>query len=148
MLKNYTSTVPVSRSIGHIEDLLIFHGAKNIMKEIDPTNKRIEAVCFIITLDGKDIPFKLAAHVENVETILLAKVKKRTPSGDQKIKEQAERTAWKLISDHIEISLALVEIKQRDLRQTFMADIYFPAKQKTYYEIMMAKGFNLLPEKT
>lgn len=147
MLKNYTSSVPVGRSVQHIEDLLIIHGAKNIMKEINTEDKRVEAICFIICLDGKDIPFKLKASVENVEAILRSKVRKRTPAGDQKIKEQSERTAWKLISDHIEISLSLVEIKQRDLRQTFMADIYFPAKGKTYYEIMMNRGFNLLPEK-
>lgn len=147
MIKNYTSSVPVSRSVQHIEDLLIIHGAKNIMKEINTADKRVEAICFIINLDGKDIPFKLKATVENVEAILRSKVRKRTTTGDQKIKEQSERTAWKIISDHVEISLALVEIRQRDLRQTFMADVYFPAKGKTYYEIMMDRGFNLLTEK-
>lgn len=130
MIKNYTSSVPVGRSVQHIEDLLILHGASNIMKEINPSDKRIESVCFIIAIDGKEIPFKLKASIENVESILRARVKKRTAAGDQKIKEQAERTAWKLISDHVEISLSLVEIKQRDLRQTFMADIISRPKSK------------------
>ncbi len=143
MIKNYTSTVPVSRSVQHIEDCLIRHGAHNILKMYD-ADKKLESLCFIINVEGKDIPFKLPASVNKVESVLKAAVKRPTKNTYQNIKEQAERTAWKLQSDWVDIQMSLIELNQVEILQVFMAYVYFPAQKQTYFEKLKESQFKML----
>jgi hypothetical protein len=143
MIKNYTSTVAVSRSIQHIEDCLIRRGAKNILKEYDE-NKKLASICFTLTVDGKETPFKLPASVEQVKKILKASVRRPTSATYEKIKDQAERTAWKLQSDWVDIQMSLIELNQVEILQVFLAYVYDPARQQTYFEKMKASGYKLL----
>ncbi len=53
MLKNYTSTVAQSRSVQHIEDRLVKHGAQNILKLYE--KQRLIGVAFIISVNEKEI---------------------------------------------------------------------------------------------
>jgi hypothetical protein len=146
MIKNYTSTVPVSRSVQHIEDCLIRHGAKNILKMYD-AEKKLESLCFIIGVDGKDIPFKLPASVDKVEQVLKAACRRPTTATYARIKEQAERCAWKLQSDWVDIQMSLIELNQVEIMQVFLAYVYFPAQKQTYYEKIKGNGFLMLTEK-
>ncbi len=146
MIKNYTSTVPVSRSVQHIEDCLIHHGARNIMKMYD-ADKKLESLCFIIGVDGKDIPFKLPANVPGVERVLRAAIRRPTPATDARVKEQAERTAWKLQSDWVDIQMSLIELNQVEIMQVFLSYVYFPAQKQTYFEKIKGNGFLQLTEK-
>lgn len=145
MLKNYTSGVPVSRSVQHIEDCLIRHGAKNIMKMYD-AEKKLESLCFIMPVDGKDIPFKLPASVDRVEKVLKAAVRRPTSQTNARIKEQAERTAWKLQSDWVDIQMSLIELNQVEIMQVFLAYVYFPIQKQTYFERLKNNNFKLLTE--
>lgn len=147
MIKNYTSTVPVSRSVQHIEDCLIRHGAKNIMKMYD-ADKKLESLCFILPVDGKDIPFKLPASVDRVERVLKAAVRRPNSTTDARCKEQAERTAWKLQSDWVDIQMSLIELNQVEIMQVFLAYVYFPIQKQTYFERLKESGFKMLPDKT
>lgn len=144
MIKNYTSTVPVARSIQHIEDRLVRHGAHSIMKTYD-AKKRIEAFCFIVCVQGKDIPFKLPARVQNVEMVLKGQIR-RSPTAAklQSITDQAERTAWKLVSDWVDIQISLIELGQVDLIEVLLPYIYNPATKETFYEEIKGNGFKLL----
>lgn len=63
-IKNYTSTVPASRSVARIEDCLVKHGAKNIIKIYD--SKKLTGIAFVVSINGKDIPFRLPARIDNV----------------------------------------------------------------------------------
>ena len=147
MIKNYTSSVPVGRSIQHIEDCLIRHGAKNIMKMYD-ADKKLESLCFIIAVDGKEVPFKLPASVDKVETVLKASVRRPNAATYARIREQAERTAWKLQSDWVDIQMSLVELNQVEIMQVFLSYVYFPAQKKTYFEKIKGSGYLMLTEKT
>ncbi|PKN36718.1 MAG: hypothetical protein CVU62_13370 [Deltaproteobacteria bacterium HGW-Deltaproteobacteria-2] len=146
MIKNYTSGVPVSRSVQHIEDCLIRHGAKNIMKMYD-ADKKLESLCFIMPVEGKDIPFKLPAAVDRVEKVLRASVRRPKAGTTERIKEQAERTAWKLQSDWVDIQMSLIELNQVEIMQVFLAYVYFPAQKQTYFDVIKNSGFKMLTEK-
>ncbi len=146
MIKNYTSTVPVSRSVQHIEDCLIRHGAKSIIKEMDD-NKKISCLCFMLPYKGKEIPFKLPANVAQCEKVFRAEVRRPTSGTYERIAKQAEMTSWKLMSDWVDIQMSLVELKQVELMQVFLAYVYDPATRLTVFDRVNNNGF-LLTEKT
>ena len=64
-IKNYTSQVSAKRSIQKIEDCLMKHGAKNIIKIIE--NERVVGLAFVIDINGKEYPFKLPARIDKIE---------------------------------------------------------------------------------
>ncbi len=144
-IKNYTSTVPVARSIQRIEEKLVTFGASDIMKSYD--DKTLTAIRFIYTVNGKKIPFELPARVEAVERVLLKAVRRPQPGTKERIKEQAQRTAWKIISEWVEIQLSLILLEQAEFAQVFMPYIYFPERKQTFYQIAKNSNF-MIPEKT
>ncbi len=147
MLKNYTSMVPVSRSMAFIESKLVQNGAKAVLKTYGE-NKRVEAMCFSLEIDGRPVRFKLPARVANCEAVLLANLSPRArPETVKKIPDQAVRTAWKIVSDWVEAQMAMIELAQIEVMEVFMPYV-FDGKQ-TYYEIVKKKGYKaLLPGAT
>jgi hypothetical protein len=117
------------------------------MKMYD-ADKKLESLCFIMPVDGKDIPFKLPAAVDRVEKVLRASVRRPNASTNARIKEQAERTAWKLQSDWVDIQMSLIELQQVEIMQVFLAYVYFPIQKQTYFERPKESGFKMLPDKT
>lgn len=149
MLKNYTSTVPADRSVSRIESLLVYNGATDIMKRYNKEKRRLEAISFSIRVEGREVYFKLPARIEAVEQILNAKVRRRSPTTAQKSREQAERTAWKIICEWVEVEMALIELRQRTMMEVFLPCLYDVAKDQTFFEKLdQAKFKGLLPEKT
>lgn len=53
-LKNYTSTVPVERSVAQIERRLVAHGAHDILKLYE--EKKLTGIAFIATIEGQKPP--------------------------------------------------------------------------------------------
>ncbi len=146
MLKNYTSTVPVTRSVQHIEDRLVRFGAKSIVKEYD-AQKVLESVCFIIDIQGNEVPFKLPARVSNVEKVLKGEIRRPKAGTLDRVRDQAERTAWKLVSDWVDIQLSLVELGQVDLLEVLLPYVYDVARQETFFEKIKGSGFKMLEMK-
>lgn len=100
MLKNYTSNVPVSRIVSRIEEVIARAKATDITKVYD--NGRLVALCFGIYLpNGKLVTIRLPANTDAVYDALMKKVRRPRASNEARVREQAERTAWKLIQDWI-----------------------------------------------
>ena len=140
MIKNYTSTVPIERSINHIEYQLVAHGAKDIMKRYDSVG-RLESICFIIFVSGNNISFKLPAKIDACYEILKAEIKKPRDDTYQKVEKQAERTAWKLVSDWVDIQISMIELQQAEFLEIFLPYAYNPQKQQTFYEQIRESKF-------
>ena len=144
MLKNYTSQIPVSRSITYIETKLIQNGARQILKFYDAAGKTT-GICFVVQLNGVDIPYKLPARVANCEKILLANLSNRArPETIKKIPDQSMRTAWKILSDWVDAQMAMIELAQVEFTEVFMPYIYNHQSQQTCFEAMKQKGFKAL----
>lgn len=142
MIKYYTSEVPADRSIQKIEAMLVKNGAKNIMKEYDESGQ-LAAITFIITHNGKFFPYKLPAKIANIERIF----QKRHPqTAKRKIREQAERTAWKIQHDWVEIQMSFVAMGQAELMEIFLPYLYFSHEKMTFYEQIKANDYKLLTE--
>ncbi len=99
-IKNYTSTVPASLSVTKIEQALVELGAERIHKGYK--NGVLESISFSIKIGENIIPFMLPAQVEAIETIF-SNQRRRRPTETQRKedRQQAERTAWKLIYEWI-----------------------------------------------
>lgn len=62
----------------------------------------------------------------------------------QRIQEQAERTAWKLVQDWIEVQVSMIVMKQAESLEVFMPYIW--DGRQTYFEYSRAQQFKALPE--
>jgi formyltetrahydrofolate synthetase len=143
-IKNYTSQVPAKRSIQRIEDCLIKHGAKNIIKMVE--NERIVGLAFVVDINGKEYPFKLPARIKKIENHFKNKGH-MSPSAEKKAIEQAERTAWKLLYELIEIQMSLIYLDQTEIMEIFLPYLYDTKEENTFFEKMKINDFKMLENK-
>ncbi len=144
MIKNYTSGVPPERSISHIEKVLVYHGAKNIFKNYESGN--LTGFAFVIRNNGKDIPFKIPARIDRVENRLKETIKKPRKGTMDRVKDQAERTAWKLLADWVDIQMALVDLDQVEIIEVFLPYAYDAAKNQTLFDKVKDGSLKLLTQ--
>jgi len=163
-LKNYTSDVPVSQTIYRIEQVLIRCGVSGITKEYGPPpDGEVIALTFHIDFEGKPLTIRLPADkdkahealwLDYVDDAKLASDGKSIErwSGSKKkktkahFKEQAERTAWKLVQDWVEVQMSMIQMKQADTAQVFLP--YVLVGKQSFYHALRANNFKaLLPEK-
>jgi hypothetical protein len=144
MLKNYTSEVPASQSLAYIERVLVDMGAQDIVKRYSP-EKKVIAVWFNIPRDGKMIPIALPARIEAVMKILMVGRKKVDDNVLARVRDQAERTAWKNVSDWVECQFVMVQLDQVEFLEVFLPYVYDASKQQTLFEHMKSGGFKALP---
>lgn len=147
MIKNYTSTVPATKSIAYIEHQLIRHGARDIVKHYGPKGE-LEEVCFSMDTNGKRIPFALPARVYRVEKMFMDNIKRPRADTVKRVREQAERTAWKFLSDWVDIQMGLIELGQVEFLEVFLPFVYDVAKRQTFFEKMKGNGYLQLTEHT
>ena len=149
-IKNYTSTVDAIKSMANIESYLVEIGAKNINKEYK--DKVCVGIMFLLDVDelnGQTIPFKLTAEKEKCYQVLLEKKEKETVRGvkegaKEKIREQAERTAWKIVSDWVEIQCSMVMLEQAKPLQMFLPYVYDANKNQTLHDKIIGGDIKLL----
>lgn len=147
-IKNYTSEVPASRSIARIEDVLMQNGARQILKDVNPDTRDCEGLAFIITVAGTDTPFRLPSRVDRVEEVLRKSRKYAISAAAAiKIRAQAQRTAWKILSDWVDAQMALVKLQQVEVCEVFLPYVYDVRKQKTFYEQIAEDGFKALEDR-
>jgi hypothetical protein len=142
MIKNYTSSVPPERSVNHIEKTLVAHGAKNIMKTYTPEAK-LGGLFFVISIEGTDRPFKVPARVDRVEKRLKEQVKKPHRGTMERISEQAERTAWKLLADWVDIQMSLIDLDQAEFLEVFLPYVQ-TGREQTFFEKIKKDSMRLL----
>lgn len=141
-IKNYTSSVPIIRSISQIEDRLVEAGATHISKSYN--NGKPDGILFQMIQDGIPVTFQLPAKIDSVRKHFIKRQKNRRLSQGQidHIHAQAERTAWKILSDLVHIRLSYIELESAEFIQLFLADA-FDGKE-TFYDKLKAGGFKQL----
>lgn len=141
-VKNYTSSVPVIRSITKIEEKLVQAGATQIAKSYN--DGKPDGIMFTMFQNDMPYNFKLPAKIEQVsEYFLKRQGKKRLSAGQiEQIKLQAERTAWKILSDLVEIRISYILIESAEFIEMFLPDAW--NGKTTYYEKLKSGGFKQL----
>jgi hypothetical protein len=133
-IKNYTSSVDASKSLQRIEDFLVEIGATNINKNYD--NKVCKGITFLL-LDPTTkttMAFKLKAQVDECFTVLFKDVKRPRADTKNTVMQQASRTAWKILSDWVEIQCTMIILGQAKPLQMFLPYIYDLEKEQTLFD--------------
>lgn len=147
-MKNYTSGVPIDRTISRIESVLAKAGAHGIMK--DYKDGIVVALCFIVRLpsvggvSGKPVSVRLPISVDAVEEVLKKDIKRPRRGTLSKLRQQSERTAWKLMQDWVEVQVSLIQMRQADFMQVFLPYVW--DGHETFYGKLKGRGFLELPE--
>lgn len=111
-IKDYSSKVDVFQTLGEIQGMLVKHGAKKVLQEFDDDGKVI-SVSFMINTPMGMQAVKLPANVDAVQKVL---AKQRVKSD----REQAERTAWRIIKDWIAAQMAILESQMVTMDEIFL----------------------------
>jgi len=118
-LKNYTTSTPVINSINRIEYRLSQAGAVHISKSYD--NNRPVGIMFQIMINNYPMIFKLPARQEKVYEFM-RKQRKNPPTKVQEdsIRLQADKVAWKILSDWVDIQISLIQLDQAEIIELFL----------------------------
>jgi hypothetical protein len=129
-IKNYTSQVPVERTISQIESALIKIGVSKIEKTY--TDGFADGIIFSITI-LQEIKFKIPANIDAARDILREIPEYRRKPKDW-LNAQSRRTAWRLIYDWVSVQVAMVMLRQADAMEVFLPYAYNQKDGKTFYK--------------
>src|SRR5437762_1206171 len=114
-LMNYTTEVPVEKSVAELQRILTKHGAKKLLIENDDGGN-IVAFSFIIPTDRGDMGFRLPIEWEKIlQTLQDQRVQPR-----YRTKEQALRVGWRILKDWTQAQLAIIQYRMVTLDQVFL----------------------------
>ncbi|NMB81173.1 MAG: hypothetical protein GYA14_05095 [Ignavibacteria bacterium] len=144
-LKNYTSSVPVINSIARIEHRLAQAGATHIAKSYD--KERPIGMIFQIPINNVPLTFKLPAKTEKVFDYMI-KQRSKPPKREhlETIRLQADRTAWKILADWIDLQVSIVQIDQAEPTEIFLSYLYDAKRDQTLFEKMKEANFKQLTQ--
>lgn len=138
-LTNYTTKVPVSRSITLIQQMLAQTGATAMM--LDYENKEPSAVSFRMKYSlGYHVAYKLPCNWRGVLCVMNADPR---ISGKLKTSEHAKRVAWRTIHDWLRAQLALVAVGSASMDQV-MLSYALTVTGETLYERLGKQKFEML----
>jgi hypothetical protein len=134
-IANYTTTVTAMKSIGEIQGILVAHGAKHILMDYDEGEPI--GIAFISNTAYGDIPFRLPANIDKVQSILNKQRVRTTVS-----RELAARVAWRILKDWVRAQVAILETEMVSIDQVFLPYMQ-TGKGKTLYEVMLEHRLQL-----
>lgn len=141
-LKNYTSEVPAITSMGRIEKCLVEAGATDISKKYEDGVCR--AIRFRMPVNSIPLFFELPAKVDACFKVMWADISRPRPDTRKKIEQQAERTAWKIVSDWVEVQMSMIRLEQAEALQVFLPYVWDPASEQTFYDKLKQTNYKAL----
>ena len=141
-IRNYTSSTSIINSINKIEHRLSSFGASHIAKLYE--EERPVGMIFQIQINGMPLTFKIPAKSKAVFDVLWKEVRRPRPETKKNIKAQADRTAWKLLSDWIDVQVSMIKLDQAETIEIFLPYVYDAKTDRTLFEKMKENNFKLL----
>jgi hypothetical protein len=143
LIKNYTTDIPVERTIAEIQKILAQNGARGIAIEYDEGGT-VKDIFFKIKLDNKELPFRLPAKAERVYQALWGeKLEWEQTRYGEGWRQQAQRIAWRICKTWLEAQITLINLEQAKIEEVFLPYLIMPGN-KTLFETMEHNQF-LLP---
>jgi hypothetical protein len=139
-LLNYTTTVPTTKTVGEIQQLLVKAGATAVLHEYDSAGELI-ALSFGVETEFGPVSFRLPADHRPVLALLQ---KDRNVPKRYRTQEQAQKVAWRIVKDWVEAQLALIATRMVSVDQVFLP-YALTSDGRTFYEAARARRFALPP---
>ena len=139
-IKNYTTRIPADRTVAELSQLLAKKGASEIMTSFGDDAKPVALKWRIRSMHGP-LSFSLPVRVDAVYELM---TRPRVMVTDARARrEQAYRTAWRIIKDWVEAQLALLETEMVDFEEVFMP--YILSGGETLYQALSEGRVKALP---
>lgn len=129
-LLNYTTGVPVSRTIGQVQGLLVEAGARQITTAYDNVGSPTGLGFVVETMHGPRT-FALPVQASRVLDVLK---RDRVPPR-YATPEHAERVAWRIVKDWLEAQLAIIKTEMVTLDQVMLPYMADDVTGRTVYEL-------------
>ena len=153
LLLNYTTTIPVSKTLGEIQKLLAEAGADHFSVRYGKGAVPVGVVFAMQTAQGA-LDYRLPVDAEKVLAMLecasneWVRVKKKYSYGSERRRrvpqshvtpEHAAQVGWRVIKDWLEAQVALIQIGLVSLDEV-MLPYQLTADGMTIYELAREKG--------
>lgn len=141
-LLNYTTKVPVARTISQIQAKLVEHGARAVMMEYG-NDGRVKALSFEVPMpNGEKLPIRLPVDTEATLRVLKRQWDERLIESKYANGAHAYRVAWRIIKDWVEAQMSLLETEMVRMEEIFLPYVLI-GEGRTIYEVMADKHFLL-----
>lgn len=114
-VRNYTTSVPVSRTIAEITEQLVSHGANRVATDYNDAGEGI-GLSFALTTPHGPRVFSVPVDVDAVHTFLMGKLGTTTKAN----RAQAGRVAWRVVKDWLDAQLTLINAGMARLDQVML----------------------------
>jgi hypothetical protein len=111
MIANYTTAVPVKRSVAEIQDMLVGAGAGHVAVSYEGG----QPVGLLFTLGG--LGYDLPARVSGVHRALQGQ---RGAKPAQRTEEHARRVAWRILRDWTRAQLSIIQAELVTAHEVFL----------------------------
>lgn len=144
-IKNYTSEIDPSKSMANIEKWLVEIGASNINKiYVDKVCTGITFLYFDLQMK-QTLAFHLKAQVKEAFEIFWKQRAQKNDKTRETDMKQANRSAWKILSDWAEIQCSMILFGQATPLQMFLPFVYDMKNNEMLYDkVIGGKLGNLL----
>ena len=139
-IMNYTTKVSADRTVAEISQLLVKKGATEIMTSFDDDAKPVALKWRTRSKHGP-LSFSMPVRVDAVYEVMTRQRVMATNAAARR--EQAYRTAWRIIKDWVEAQMALLETEMVDFEEVFMP--YILSGRETLYQAMSERRVKALP---
>ena len=136
-IRNYTTDIPVAKTVYEIEQLLVEAGAEAIAKQYRGDG-RIDALVF----KYQGMSYRMPSMPEKCAEIIkkYRPYSNKTPLWNE---QQAERVTWRVIKDWLDSQLSLIRIGQAEVEQV-MLPYAWNGKESLYERIKGNGGLTAL----
>ena len=126
-LLNYTTSIEASKTASQVEDILVKHGARQILKEYEDVSGQLQALSFIVPTPNGNVPIRLPIDPEAIKKVLnRQRVRTRIDHA------QCVRIAWRIVKDWVEAQMALLETEMVKMEQIFLPYVLIDEKKTLY----------------
>ena len=144
-IKNFSTEIPVVRTIAEIEKMLTKYGATQIMKEYK--GEEPVMLVFAIMTEHGQMGIRLPIHPEKIMTVFKLQVSSgllpnKYLDGDWAY-AQSQRVGWRIIKDWLDAQITLLNIDMVKVEEIFLPYIYNKKLDMTVYEMLERGKFNL-----
>ena len=140
-LLDYTTSVPVAKTVAQIQAKLVKNGARAVMIEYSDRGW-VTALAFKVNTPNGELPIRLPIDAASTLKVLQKQHYKGEIPARFADEEHAYRVAWRIIKDWVEAQMSLLETEMVRMEQIFLPYVIIRSGQ-TVYQVMSEKHFLL-----